>query len=64
MWNVSPPSRREKIEYPSRIKGIDEEDKIQKIYSSQSINQADRETISYSDSICGDTYYPWEYNTG
>jgi hypothetical protein len=51
LGHVGPPSRREKIEYPSRIEKIDEEDKIQKMYSNQSINQVDRESISYSNPI-------------
>jgi hypothetical protein len=51
MWNVSLPSRREKIEYPSRIEEVDEENKIQKMYTSQSTGQTDRETISFSNPI-------------
>jgi hypothetical protein len=33
LGHVSAPSRREKIEYPSRIEEIDEKNKIQKMYS-------------------------------
>jgi hypothetical protein len=51
LGHVSAPSRREKIKYPSRIEEIDEEDKIQKMYTSQSTSQTDRETISYSNPI-------------
>jgi hypothetical protein len=36
--------RGEKIQHPSRIEEIDEEDKIQKMYISQNSSQADRET--------------------
>jgi hypothetical protein len=48
---LSPSSKREKIEYPSRIEEIDEENKTQKMYSTQSISQTDRKTISYSNPI-------------
>jgi hypothetical protein len=34
LGHVCPTSRREKIEFPSRFVEIDEEDRIQKIYSS------------------------------
>jgi hypothetical protein len=51
LGHVSTPSRREKIEYSSRVEEVDEEDKIQKMYSSQNTSQADREIISYSNPI-------------
>jgi hypothetical protein len=34
LGHVSTPSRREKIEYPSRVEEISNKDKIQKMYSS------------------------------
>jgi hypothetical protein len=45
LGHVSTTSRREKIQYPSRVEEINEEDKIQKMYPSQGVNQADRETF-------------------
>jgi hypothetical protein len=48
---VSTSSRGEKIQYPSRVEEVNEEDKIQKMYSNQSTSQTDRETISYSNPI-------------
>jgi hypothetical protein len=53
MWNTLDMSVHlpEKIQYPSRIEEVNEENKIQKMYSSQSISQTDRETISYSNPI-------------
>jgi hypothetical protein len=44
MWNICSPFIGEKIEYPSRIK----KSMIQKICTTQSINQADKEIVSYS----------------
>jgi hypothetical protein len=49
--HVSTTSRREKIQYPSRVEEINEENKIQKMYFSQSTSQTDRKTISYSNPI-------------
>jgi hypothetical protein len=34
LGHVSTPSRGEKIQYPSRVEEVNEEDKIQKMYSS------------------------------
>jgi hypothetical protein len=51
LGNVSTPSRGEKIQHPSKVEEFNEEDKIQKMYSSQSTSQTDRETISYSNPI-------------
>jgi hypothetical protein len=51
LGHVSSTSGGEKIQYPSRIEEINEEDKIQKMYLSQDISQTDRETISYSNPI-------------
>jgi hypothetical protein len=51
LGHVSTTSGGEKIQHPSRVEKVSEEDKIQKMYSSQSISQTDRETISYSNPI-------------
>jgi succinate dehydrogenase flavin-adding protein (antitoxin of CptAB toxin-antitoxin module) len=51
LGHVSTPSRREKIEYPSRIEEIDEKDKIQKMYSNQNTNQINKKAVNYSNSI-------------
>jgi hypothetical protein len=51
LGHVSSTSGGEEIQYPSRVEEGNEEDKIQKMYISQSTSQADREIISYTNSI-------------
>jgi hypothetical protein len=48
---ISTTPREEKIQHPSRVEEIDEENKIQKMYISQGTSQANRKTISYTDPI-------------
>jgi hypothetical protein len=51
LGHINPTSRGEKIQHPSRIEEADEKDKIQKMHLNSGTRQADRETISYPDSI-------------